>query len=463
MPDGSVYWHHGLFLQPQHFQIADRHLAGALEALLATVRPWFWGAAAAEVDKGALAAGRLDFTELSVLFPEGRGLLLATYPGNSVCAGRRIPVDAVSAEQGMKIYVGLRGIKPGESNVTVVDSPEAMAEAPTRWAVPAEPESLPDIYSAGPAAQVSRLKTVLRIIFEPDAANMGDHSLVPVARLLREGEVLRLDPDFAPACLTLAAAPCLLSTFNELRDRVLGKARQLEGYKNLSGRSGDLGELAVLLMALRSLSRYAARLDHAVRGPSISPWDAYGILRELVAELSVFSLEVSALGETWQGEQQLPVYDHENLGYCFRTARDVIVRLIDSISAGPRWAARFVFKDPYWTVDIPQPVLGEGGEFWLVLASEQGDADRMRASAQKLLKLSATGGMSSLLVRAVPGIPLGYSETPPAGLPRRPGALYFRIGTESNQWADVVLGRSLSIYWDEAPGDLDAQLAVIGR
>ena len=463
MADGSVYWHHGLFLQPQHFQATDRHLSESLELLLTTVRPWFWGAAAVEVDEGALAAGRLEFSNLSVLFPNGRGLLLATCPGNAVCAARRVPIEDIALEAGLKVYVGLRGIKPGEANVTVCDEPEAMPEAPPRWAVPAEPESLPDLYSGGPMAQVSRLRSVLRIVFGPEAANMGDHSLVPVARLLREGDTLRLDPDFAPACLSLQAAPGLLGIFAELRDRVLGKARQLEGYKNLSGRSGDMGELAVLLMALRSLSRYAARLDHAVRGPSLAPWEAYGLLRELVAELSVFSLEVSALGETWQGERLLPDYDHENLGLCFRTARDVVVRLIEGISAGPRWAARFSYKDPYWTVEVPQPVLAEGGEFWLVLASEQGDPVRLRASAQKLLKLSATGGMSSLLVRAVPGIPLGFSETPPAGLPRRPGALYFRIGTESPQWADVVLGRSLSIYWDDAPADLDAQLAVVGR
>ncbi len=463
MADGPVYWHHGLFLQPQHFQLTDRNLAESLEGLLSVVRPWFWGASSVEVNAGALAAGRLEFSELSVLFPDGRGLLLATYPGNSVCAARRVPVESFATGESLTVYVGLRAIKPDEPNVTVADSPELMVEAPTRWAVPAEPESLPDIYGDGPAAQVQRLKSVLRIVFEPEAPALTDHSLVPVARLLREGDVLRLDPDFAPACLNLRAAPCLLSLFADLRDRVLGKARQLEGYKNLSGRSGDLGELAVLLMALRSLSRFAARLDHAVRGPNLAPWDAYGILRELVAELSVFSLEVSALGETWQGEQLLPDYDHENLGLCFRTARDVTLRLLEGISAGPRWAARFAYKDPYWTVEIPQPVLGEGGEFWLVLASERGELDRLRASAQKLLKLSATGGMSSLLVRAVPGIPLGFSETPPAGLPRRPGALYFRIGTESSQWTDVVLGRSLSIYWDDAPADLDAQLAVIGR
>lgn len=462
MADGPVFWHHGLFLQPQHFQLSDRVLVEALGPLLGAVRPWFWGVNGADVDLGALAAGRLDFTRLSLLFPDGQGLL-AEYPGDSVLSGRQIPADAIPAGGGMTVYVGQRGVKPGEPNVTQAETASDMAAAPTRWAVPAEPEALPDLYDAGPTAQVRRLKNVLRIVFENEAEQMGDHSLVAVTRILREGDTLRVDPDYAPPSLTMCAAPALVLVLKELRDRVLGKTRQLEGYKNLSGRGGDTGELAVLLMALRSLSRFAARLDHSVAGPCLAPWDAYGMLRELIAELSVFSLDVGALGETWQGERLLPAYDHMNLGPCFRAVRDVAVRLIDAVSAGPRWAARFVFKDPYWTVEIPPHVLAEGGEFWLVLASDAGDPAALRASAQRVLKLSATGGMSSLLVRAVPGIPLGYSEGPPAGLPRRPGALYFRVGVESPQWDDVIAGQSLSIYWDEAPADLDAQLAVIGR
>lgn len=462
MAEGPIFWHHGLFLQPQHFQLSDRYLVSAIGPLLTSMRPYFWGAASVEPDSGALAAGRMEFSKISVLFPDGQGPL-AVFPGNSVCAGRQIPADAITAGGGLKVYLGLKGIKAGEPNVTEAATYEEMAAAPTRWAVPAEPESLPDIYDDGPTAQVRRLQNVLRIVFENEAAEMGDHSLVAVTRVVREGDTFRIDPEFAAASLTVCASPVLSAIMKELRDRVLGKARQLEGYKNLSGRGGDTGELAVLLMALRTLSRFAARLDHLVGGNCVAPWDAYGMLRELVAELSVFSLEVGALGETWQGENLLPAYDHEDLGACFRTARDVAVKLIEAVSAGPRWTARFAFKDPYWTAEIPPHVLAEGGEFWIILASETGDPAVMRASAQRVLKLSATGGMSSLLVRAVPGIPMGYSEGPPAGLPRRPGALYFRVGTESPQWNDVVTGQSLSIYWDEAPADLDAQLAVIGR
>jgi type VI secretion system protein ImpJ len=128
---------------------------------------------------------------------------------------------------------------------------------------------------------------------------------------------------------------------------------------------------------------------------------------------------------------------------------------------------RFDFHDPYWAAEIPRQVLAEtrtsGGEYWLVLHSDTVDAHVLGESASRLLKLSATGGMESLLVRALPGIPLAASEGPPPGLPRRQGALYFRIGRESPLWSDVEKSGGLSFFWNEAPEDLDAQLAVLTR
>ncbi len=446
----------------QHFQLTERTLIQQITTLLPAIRPYFWGVAAAELDHGALAAGRVDFTRVALLFPDGLGLV-ATYPGNSVLAGRQVPTESLAPGGAMTIFIGQKGIKAAEPNVTQAETPEAMAAAPTRWAVFAEPEDIADLYGDGPMAQVRRITNVLRIVFEPEAPQAGDHTLIPVARIVREGDTLKPDPGFIPPCLTIHAAPALKALLGDVRDRVLGKARQLEGYKNLSGRGVSVGETAVLLMALRTLSRLTARLDHLLQSPCIPPWDAYGILREIVAELSVFSLEVNALGETWEGTKLLPDYTHTDLGTCFAAAHEVVIRLVDAISAGPRWAARFVFKEPYWTVEIPAHVLTQGGDFWLVLTSDTEDLRSMRESALRMIKLSATDRISTILARAIPGIPIAPSDAPPAGLPHRRGALYFRVDTESAQWEQVISSQSLSLYWDEAPANLDAQLAVLGR
>ena len=47
-----------------------------------------------------------------------RSYYVATFPGNSVCAGRQISADAIPAGGGLTVYLGLKGIKVGEPNVT---------------------------------------------------------------------------------------------------------------------------------------------------------------------------------------------------------------------------------------------------------------------------------------------------------------------------------------------------------
>jgi len=465
MGHGPIYWHQGLFLQPQHFQIFNRQLSETLAPLLNSLIPFFWGMAGGKVNEAALSAGRFEMQEVTVLFPSTAQIVM--FPGNAVCAGRQLSLESIPVDGSLTVYVGIRAMKPGEANVTVAETAEQMATAPTRLAVSVEPEVVPDEYSDGPSAQIRRMSYVLNLVFEDEMDQAGNMDLIPVARLTREGDKPALDQSFVPPCLTLSASSALATLLKELRDRVLGKARQLEGYKNLSGGNGASTDFTLLLMALRTLSRFAARLDHAVDTATLSPWQAYGMLRELVAELSVFSLDMSALGENWQDEKLVPDYAHTDLGRCFRGIRDVIVNLLDGISAGPRFVTRFDFRDPYWTAEIPNQILGEartsGGEFWLVLHSEASDPQNMRESAIRMLKLSATSGMGSLLVRALPGIPLAASDSPPAGMPRRHGAIYFRIGRESPLWTEVEKGGSVSMHWSEAPEDLDAQLAVLTR
>lgn len=464
MADTSIYWHQGLFLQPQHFQIMNRQMAEIMTPMINNLLPYHWGLASGGVNETALAVGRLELERFEVLFPSTAQII--SMPGNAVCAGRQVPVDSIPVDGDLTVFIGLRSLKTGEPNVTVAETQAQMAAAPTRLAVPVEPENVPDLYGNGPPAQVRRMFYVLCVVFQSELDQAGDLDLIPVARLTREGDRIALNPAFVPPCLSMSAAPSLTAMLKELRDRILGKARQLEGYKNLSGQGGAGVDFTLLLLALRTLSCFAARLDHAVEAPCLSPWHTYGLLRELVAELSVFSLDVSALGENWQDERLVPDYAHTDLGHCFRSTRDVIIKLLEGISAGPRFVTRFEYKDPYWTAEIPQQIMAEArtsGEFWLVLHSESSKPQALRESAAHMLKLSSTSAMGSLLVRALPGIPLAASDGPPAGLPRRHGAFYFRIGRESPLWMEVEKSGSVSMHWPEAPADLDAQLAVLTR
>ena len=95
-----------------------------------------------------------------------------------------------------------------------------------------------------------------------------------------------------------------------------------------------------------------------------------------------------------------------------------------------------------------------------MLRTETNGDDLIRA-VDKVVKLSIRKKLSTLIARAVPGVPLEYYPLPPAGLPRRAHSFYFRIDQSSRQWKDVEAVQAASLFWDTAPDDLSAEIIVL--
>ncbi len=453
--DKPLFWHQGLFLQPQHFQLADLHQQHKLRALRQYVQPHFWGATRLSIRASALERRTVEIEEVEMLFDDGS---LVHNPGNAVLAPRLLDAAQAGGDKPFMVYLGLRKWNPEGANVTLVD--DAATAANTMFAASPTPEDIPDFHGTGPLAQVKPMRYVLRLFWETELENLGAYSLVPIGRLVPDGDQVRLAEDFAPPCLTLSASPGLAGLFRGVADQVASRCRRLEEYKSSSGLgSGDLDySSTVFLLALRTLNRYAPLLRHMAEAPHVHPWQAFGLLRQLVGELSSFSQDVSALGEGRDGEKLLPDYDHLDLYRCFRSASELIARILDSLTAGPEFMTQLLYEDPYYSAELPQRAFAPGNTYWLLVRTAQ--PAQTLEEFRKVAKLSATRGMSSLLARAVHGLDMVYQENPPPGLPRTKGALCFRIDTGSPLWEAVETSRSLSLYWDSAPKDMTAYIAA---
>lgn len=462
MSKGAVFWHQGLFLQPQHFQCSDIRTEALLGDLAGTVRPWLWGIKEAQIDAGALAAGTLTFSKLCCLFPE-TGIVLDV-PGNAICAGRTIPTDIVPVSDTVDVYLAMGVLRPEGGNAALADSPEGLAALETRYGVLTGQGALPDLYEQGPAAQVREMTVILRIVFGPEKDRVGNSILLPVARLIRGSETFSVDESYAPPCLTLGDSPVLSGIFKEIRDRAIGKTRQMDSYKSIANRNNS-GELASLFMILRSLSRFAAKLDFFTDTPLITPWEAYLLLREMVAELSVFSREFNPLGEDASGRVHIPHYDHSDPAIAFQALQKIIVHMIDGLSAGPKYMLRLEAAPPFWQIHLPAHVLENphgGASFWLLLQSPGSDLTSMPVASQKAIKVGPIDSMSTLLAHAVPGLPFSLEESAPLGLARQGGTLYLALHDDATMWQDIVKQGGLSLDWRDAPADLEAHFVVLG-
>lgn len=454
--DKPLFWHQGLFLQPQHFQLADLHQLHRLKALRQYGQPYFWGVSGLDIREGALERKIIEVTELEVFFDDGH---LVAFPGNAHIEPRSFEKAWEDGGKPFNIYLGLRRWDPEGGNVSQVE--DTAAAVNTMFAVSADPVEQPDLLGSGPAAQLKPMRYVLRLFWEDELDDLGSYNIIPLARLERDVQEVKLDKSFVPPSITMSASGWLGDIFRDISDQVASRCRRLEQYKNPAGLGvGDLDFTStVFLLVLRTLNRYAPLLKHYSEAPHIHPWQAFGLLSQVIGELSSFSREMSALGEAPDGSKVLPDYDHENIGPCFDSARRIITNILDSLTAGPEFMGQFIYDDPYFTAEIPERAFAAGNTFWLLVKTEK--PDQALPEIISIAKLSATHGMSTLLARAVQGIGLIHMDNLPPGLPRTKGALCFRIDTESPQWEDVVKSGSISLYWDSAPSDLSVFIAAM--
>ena len=219
----------------------------------------------------------------------------------------------------------------------------------------------------------------------------------------------------------------------------------------------------VYLLALRSLNRYIPLLHHVTETRQVHPWSVYGLLRQLIGELSSFSERVNVMGEiAGTMESSLPVYDHLRLWECFSAAQLLIGRLLDEITAGPEYVIQLQYDGTYFASEMKPAHFESRNRYYLVLRTEE-DPKVVIQAIGTVVKLSSRERLPLLIARALPGVGLEHLSVPPQELPRRSYSIYFAVDSNCEQWALIEKGNNIALYWDNAPEDLEVELMLVGR
>ncbi|WP_302807068.1 type VI secretion system baseplate subunit TssK [Cloacibacillus porcorum] len=460
MNNNPVFWEHGVFLQPQHFQLEYIQNIRRAAAAMALLNPYLWGVRRLEVNENAVSNGIFEIVSMELLLPSGEWV---SFPGNAWLPPRTFGRAWTNPEAPLTVYAGIAEFRESGGNVVRASSPE---EAPEnfRYAAPSEPDSVPDYYCGEPDMDVSTLRYNMRLCFGEEEG--GALWKIPLARLMRDGERVRIDERMAPPCVDIAAVPALYRIVHDVSDTLLSRNRHLDDYK-IVGSDGNWQGIqshgAVLVAILGLLGRSIPDLDRWLSAPNAHPWEVYGSLCRLAGELSVFAQDLSPLGETRQGGRIIPPYNHMDLYGCFRAVSRVIMRLVDTLVMGPQ----FIFDleqagtPGIYSAVMPQNALSAGSfDYWLLLRSS--DVKELTAVGA-LSKLAPTSEMSDVVTQALPGIRMRRSEQPPLGLPRRGDTLYFRIDSNDPLWRRLEQDGEISYMLPGAPEDLRVQVTVVER
>ncbi|MNF65150.1 hypothetical protein D3C84_469030 [compost metagenome] len=455
--DQLLYWHQGLFLQPQHFQQNDARIEHRLTRTTQLTHPYPWGLISLKINESALVAKQCLLDQLSVRFPAGT---LVEYPGNAVLESRTLDPGEFSG--GRTLFVGLRRLLPGDANAEVFETLSDGARAEARFIVAADPEVIGDHLGNSPQARVRPMSYVLRLFWEDELEHLSCYELLPIARLDLDGDRVRPAQRYVPPSINLAASPMLLQTLREVRDELVGRARQLSVYKQPGeSRRGDFdGTQVNHLIALTVLNRYGPLLTHLLETPQVSPWQLYGTLRQLVGELSLFSDACDMLGETADGRSLVPPYKHEEAGAAIIALAALIGQQLNEVSIGSELLVRLQLNEGFYQAELPDTFFGPRHRYFLVARSAVnpvGLAENVPLDG----KLGAVSVMEGLVNRALPGVELIYLQVPPQGPPRMAGALYFRLETLSDDWETLQRERQVAFFLPQPPADLIIDLVVV--
>ncbi|MGH7917397.1 MAG: type VI secretion system baseplate subunit TssK, partial [Candidatus Binataceae bacterium] len=421
--------------------------------------PHNWGVGAVEIAEAALANRVFELRQASLLFRDGS---YAEYPGNATVSSRSFDKDWTDSAQPFDVHIGLKRLSERERNVAVIGVDTNTAALNRRFITPAEPEEMGDLYADGPAAKVRRLTLLLRIFWAAELEHMEDYDTIQVARLVRDGDRVVLAGNFIPPCFALSGSEVLTRLLKDLRDEIAGRSRQLEQYKSpREMRKSEFdASYMVYLLALRSLNRYAPVLFHLTETSRVHPWLVYGVMRQLVGELSSFSERYNLLGESSDGGPALPPYNHENLAQCIVAAKSLVTNLLNDLTVGPEFLARLERDGDIFKANLPKGFFAPRSRYYLVMRTEVPAPDVLEAFQVGAI-MAAPSQIGLLTSRALPGIELINMPVAPQGLPRASYSLYFRIESLCQPWSDVEKEGAVALFWADAPEDLQAEIVVL--
>lgn len=216
--DSKVLWNEGLFLQPHHFQQADRHTEALIAGLAGRISPYAWGVSSLEIDREVLKIGQFALRSVSGLTQDGTVFRVPESEDHPPA------LDVPSEIKDCVVYLTVPQRRQGAVEVDMTGS--ELSAARLR---PAEIDVTDTTVRNGKSARLAVGK--LRLQFALAVDDLSDRLAIPIARIIevRPDNEIVLDDAFLPACLDIRAAAPLSGFLGELEGLLNHRATALSG------------------------------------------------------------------------------------------------------------------------------------------------------------------------------------------------------------------------------------------
>jgi type VI secretion system protein ImpJ len=438
-----VVWTKGMFLTPQHFQAQGRFFDSALQFRFAASHFANWGVTRLEIDSEALGNGLFRLTQCSGVMPDGELFDMPEcdeLPG-SRAIGEHFPPNRESID----VFLAIPESRLRARNITIAANSHGEPPAgPPGTRYVAETRMFTDENSGDEEKPVQVARRTFRLLFD-DEYGVG-HSLLRIARVTRNAAgIPLLHPKFIAPCLDVSSSAYLTMLLRRQIEILAAKSAALSGPRRQRGKA--VAEFSPSETAnfwlLHTVNSCLPELKHIWKVRRGHPEAAYVAMLRLAGALSTFSLEAQA--------ENLPDYDHADLGLCFTLLDQRIRDLMETVIPSKFVAFPLEVRDRFiWGASVSENEFFHNSQFFLAVSARMGIDDLIRKVPQ-LVKISTQDDIQRLVRNALPGVTLRHAPSPPSAIPLKLDNQYFTLNQSGPIWDAIVLSRQIAVH---APGEI---------
>lgn len=422
----KVVWSEGMFLRPQHFQQAERHIEFLIQHRARLLSAHYWGFKLLEIDEDALALGVVSIRRAEGVFPDGTVFSIPEHTSSPIELD--VPLDIRSS----KICLAVAPLREGMPSVAFERNSEVAAR---HIAQNVEVEDCNTI--GGPAAEIQIGELLMRLVVESQVP--AGWSKIGVMRIVERqaNNVIVVDNDYIPPCLCVKQQSVLFSMVREVAGLLNQRVDALAGRLSDPG-SGGITEISDFLL-LGLANRWKPLLDHFVALDGLHPERLYSEFLSIAGELCTFSAKT-------RRSPPFAVYDHDDLAGTFRA---VFASLRHSLSMVlEQNAIRIDLVERSYGVHIAQVHdrnLFTNASFVLA-ASANVPLEHVRSQLPAQVKIGPVEKIRDLVNLHLPGVGLRPLPIAPRELPYNAGYNYFEIETGHELWRELTRSGGLALH-----------------
>jgi type VI secretion system protein ImpJ len=436
-----------MFLQPQHFQHAERYFSHSMHAKLGAYFPYCYGIIEAAIDTDAIANDQFSLNSCTGVLPDGT--YFSVPREDRTPPARSFTEHFTPEQQQLDVFLALPRISEGKANVSM-----GGADLPTPTRYYSAPHEMVDEVLGIQKKEIDLGINNFIILFADES--LDNYVTLPIARLVRtsSGQVA-VQEQFVPPLLRIGASSFLMGQIRNVLEVLLARITSLsQGRRQVEGGFAQFAsseETAFRL--LQTLNTFTPQLNHSHYIGSVHPYDLFNLLTQLTGALCTFSAEVSI--------QQLPRYDHTNLTASLTSLIHMIKSILNAdIGAGSVSVPIEQLNEATYWCKIPDERLLKSAKFFLGISADIPEKELIVGALQRI-KMCSRDKLDLLISTAMPGLQLIHTSRPPESLSTKPKFIYFSLNQQGDLWNGILASGSIAFYFPNNYKNLKLEMLAL--